>query len=192
MCDALQKKAISIDYCRLGAADTDVDSQSFSVVERLMVQQRETYLTEKGLKKLKAELSTLINSSRPEVVARIQRAKEIGGTIDNAEYDEAKNEQAFAEGRIRTLEYMISSVVVIPNKQASFGVVAVGSRVSVLDESGGEQSYAIVGKVEADPRAGLISNESPIGRALLGRQLNDEVEVLTPRGVIKLKILAVG
>ena len=157
-----------------------------------MVQQRETYLTEKGLKKLKAELSTLINSSRPESVERIQRAKEIGGTVDNAEYDEAKNEQAFVEGRIRTLEYMISSVVVIPNKQTSLGVVAVGSRVSVLDESGGEQSYAIVGRVEADPHAGLISNESPIGSALLGRQLNDEVEVMTPRGVIKLKILAVG
>ena len=169
----------------------DVDSQSFSVVERLMVQQRETYITEKGLQKLKSELLDLCNSSRQEIADRIQRAKEIGGTVDNAEYDDAKNEQAFVEGRIRTVEHMVSSVVVIPTEQISNGVVAVGSRVSVLDEFGRKQNYAIVGRAEADPRTGLISNESPIGSALLGRHPNDEVKVKTPRGVIMLKILAV-
>jgi transcription elongation factor GreA len=169
----------------------DVDSQSFSVVERFMAQQRETYLTEKGPKKLKAELLDLCNISRQEAADCIQSAKEIGGTVDNAEYDEAKNEQTFVEGRIRTAEHMISSVVVIPNGQASHSVVAVGSRVSVSDESGRKQNYELVGRAEVDPRTEFISNESPIGSALLGRHLNDEVKVKAPRGVITLKILAV-
>ncbi len=156
-----------------------------------MVQQRDTYLTEEGRGKLEAELEALRTVQRQEVAERIQRAKEIGGTVDNAEYDEAKNEQAFVEGRIRTLEQMINSAVVIPSEHAPSDVAAVGSRVSVVDGDGRKQSYVIVGSAEADPQAGRISNESPVGSALLGRHPGDEVEAKTPRGVIKLKIVAV-
>ena len=153
--------------------------------------QREAYLTKEGLEKLQAELEHLRTAARHEVAERIQKAKEIGGTVDNAEYDEAKNEQAFVEGRILTLEHLLNNAVVISSEHTNGDVVKVGSLVSVATEGGQEQRYTIVGSTEADPPGGRISNESPVGKALLGRHRGDEVEAQTPSGVIKLKIVAV-
>ena len=150
--------------------------------------QRQTHITSEGLEKFQEELEHLLNARRPEVAQRIQRAKEIGGTVDNAEYDEAKNEQAFIEGRVRTLEIMINNAVLIPSHKAPKEAVEFGSNVTLHDASGKKVSYVIVGSAEADPLMGKISNESPVGRAILGRRVGDEVEVRTPSGVVNLTI----
>ncbi len=149
---------------------------------------KETYLTPEGLKKLQDELDSLLNVRRKEVAARIQEAKEIGGTVDNAEYDEAKNEQAFIEGRIPTLEGMIKNAIIIPDHKGPSETVSIGSKVTVLNDKGKKERYVLVGSTEANPLAGKISNESPIGQALLDHKVNDEVEVKTPSGVVKFKI----
>lgn len=155
--------------------------------------QREAYLTQEGLRRLEEELAHLRNIGRQEVAARIQRAKEIGGTVDNAEYDDAKNEQAFVEGRILTLETLIKNAVIIPDRgTAPAGRVGVGSRVSVANNATGKtERYTIVGSTETDPTQGRISNESPVGKALLGKAAGEEVEVRIPSGVTKLKILKI-
>ena len=153
--------------------------------------QRETYLTPEGLSKLEVELEHLRNVRRHEVAERIQKAKEIGGTVDNAEYDEAKNEQAFVEGRILTVEAMISSAIMIPDHGKGSGKVEVGSRVTVRNNKGQEEQYIIVGSTEADPAQGKISNESPVGKALLGKRKGAAVEAQIPAGIIKLKITQV-
>ena len=158
---------------------------------RMIMVQREAYLTREGLEKLQAELEHIRTVSRQAVAERIQEAKEIGGTVDNAEYDEAKNEQAFLEGRVLTLEGVINNAVVIPTEQSDGHLVKVGSVVLVATESGFKQRYTIVGSVETDPQGGRISNESPVGKALLGRNRGDEVEVQAPAGTIRLKIVAV-
>ncbi len=150
--------------------------------------QRETYLTSEGLAKLREELDHLIMVRRQEIAQRIQRANEIGGTVDNAEYDEAKNEQAFIEGRIRTLENLLQSAVLISSRDAPKESVGLGSSVTVINPTGHKERYIIVGSVEVDPLKGKISNESPVGRALLGRKVGDEIEVRTPSGVMKLTI----
>ena len=152
---------------------------------------KETYLTPEGLKKLRRELDQLLNVRRKEVASRIQEANEIGGTVDNAEYDEAKNEQAFIEGRILTLESMIKNVVVIQSPATPPEAVALGSRVTVIGNDGKKEDYLLVGSTEADPLKGKISNESPVGRALLGHKVNDDVEVSTPAGVVNLKIVEI-
>ena len=153
--------------------------------------QRETYLTPEGLAKLEAEHQHLRNVRRYEVAQRIQKAKEIGGTVDNAEYDEAKNEQAFVEGRILTLANMIKSAVVIPDRGLASDTVQVGSRVTVATKGGKEERYTIVGHAEADPSQGRISNESPVGKALLGKHPGQEVEAHIPAGTVKLRIVKV-
>ena len=158
-----------------------------------MAQRRETYLTPAGLKKYKGELDDLRNSRRQDVAERIQRAKEIGGTVDNAEYDEAKNEQAFVEGHILELEAIINNAVIIDSRKKSpKGLVVIGSVVKVAREGTKNQDYTIVGSAEADPSTGKISNESPIGQALLGRKIGDKVEVSTPSGVVKLGIVEIA
>ena len=150
--------------------------------------QKETYLTKGGLKQLEAELDNLRSLRRPEVAARIHKASETGGTVDNAEYDESKNEQAFIEGRIRDLENILSNVVVAPKRKKSGDSVEFGSSVTVATEDGGKRHYTVVGSAETAPLQGKISNESPVGRALLGRKVGDEVEVEAPSGVTKLTI----
>lgn len=150
----------------------------------------ETYLTLEGLAKLEAELEHLRNVRRPEVAARIQRAKEIGGMVDNAEYDEAKNEQSFVEGRILTLEHLLKEAVVVRSAAAG-GKVQVGSHVSVTRNGGPREEYTIVGSAEADPSQGKISNESPVGKALLGKRVGQEVVVNIPAGTIRLKIVRI-
>ena len=149
---------------------------------------KETYLTPQGLKSLQEELDHLLNVRRSEVAARIHKANETGGTVDNAEYDEAKNEQAFVEGRIRDLENILSNAVVAPDAKKRGKGVKFGSSVTVVTDDGSKRDYTVVGSAEASPLEGRISNESPVGNALLGRKVGDKVKVRTPSGVMKLTI----
>lgn len=146
------------------------------------------YLTPQGLDKLEKELEYLRVVRRQEVASRIQRANEIGGTVDNAEYDEAKNEQAFIEGRILTLENIINNAILIKDGERPTGVVKVGSKVTVHTEKGTDEVYAIVGSTEADPSHGSVSNVSPLGKALLGKRAGEVAEVRAPSGRIKFRI----
>ena len=154
--------------------------------------EKTVYLTREGLAKLEEELIHLRTVRRHEVAERIRRAKEFTNTVDNAEYDDAKNEQSFVEGRIQVLERMLANAVVIDDKAAPSGFVRIGSHVTVTDSDGVEEIYAIVGSAEADPRQGRISNESPIGRALLGKRVGETVSVLAPGGSFDLTIRAVS
>lgn len=150
-------------------------------------------LTKEGLAKLEQELEYLRNVRRPEVAARIHAAKELASTQDNAEYEDAKNEQAFVEGRILTLEKLIQNAVVIDEEQAHSAKAAqLGSHVTVVHEDGREEHYTIVGPAEADPRDGRISNESPVGRALLGKRVGERVQVNVPKGVLRLTVTAIS
>ena len=153
--------------------------------------QRETFLTSEGLANLEVELDHLRSIRRQEVAQRIQKAKELGGTVDNAEYDEAKNEQAFVEGRVLTLENMINSVVLIPDDRTPSESVELGSVVTLVDRQGKTQKYVIVGSTEADPSKGKISNESPVGSAVLGRKVGEETEVATPAGNVKFSVVKI-
>ena len=151
--------------------------------------QKPNYLTAEGQKSLDDELEQLTKVRRREVAARIQKASENGGTVDNAEYEEAKNEQAFVEGRIADLENILSNAVVASKtgRKAS-GAVEFGSKVTVIANGGSKKLYKVVGSAEAAPLEGKISVESPVGRAILGRKVGDEVEVTTPSGGMKLTI----
>ena len=153
---------------------------------------RESYLTPEGEQQLQDELGHLKSVRRPEVAARIHKASGTGGTVDNAEYDEAKNEQAFVEGRIRDVENILSTAVVTPRPDKKKGSVEFGSSVTVVTSEGVRQRYKVVGSAEAAPLDGKISNESPVGRALLGRKVGDEVEVETPSRLMKLTITKVN
>lgn len=153
--------------------------------------QKEVYLTPQGLANLEAELQTLLSVRRPEVAAKIQKAKELGGTDNNAEYEEAKNEQAFIEGRILTLEQATQRAIVIQSECQKTDAVMLGCSVKVRHQDGSQEQYTIVGKEEADPTNGRISNESPVGRALIGKKKGATVKVPVPAGQVKLKILEV-
>ena len=146
-----------------------------------------TYLTKEGLRKLEAELEHLKTVRRHEIAMRIQVSHEIGGTVDNAEYDEAKNEQSFVEGRIQTLENLLSKAVLIPEER-ELGKVSLGTTITLENEKGEEVSYTLIGSAEADPLNGRISNESPVGKGLLGHKVGDVVEVPAPGGVVRLTI----
>lgn len=150
-----------------------------------------TYLTKEGLAKLKAEYEELSTLRRQSVAERIQKAKEIGGTVDNAEYDEAKNEQAFIEGRILTLGNALANAAIIDEKAGGSDTVDIGSRVTVKNDKGKKTRYTIVGSTEADPADGKISNVSPIGKALLGKHIGDIANVTAPAGTTKLEILEI-
>ena len=139
-----------------------------------------TYLSKEGLEKLRQELEEMVNVRRSEVAARIHDAKEHGDLSENAEYEAAKNEQAFVEGRIQTLESMIKDAVLIDEKHST-DHVQIGSTV-VVQSDDGKETYTIVGSAEASPREGKISNESPVGRALLGKKKGDKVVVSVPAG----------
>src|SRR5258708_1689288 len=144
---------------------------------------RPVLLTKEGLRLLEGELEQLVQVRRGEVAERIRQARDFGDIAENAEYTEAKNEQSLVEGRIQTLEAMVRNAVVIEDEPREAGVVGVGASVTVSDEDGNE-TYAIVGAAEADPLKGRISNESPLGRALLGHRAGDEVEWTLPSGDI--------
>lgn len=140
---------------------------------------KETFLTPQGLKQFQEEMENLKGVRRIEVAGRIRRASENGGNVDNAEYDEAKSQQAFVEGRIRELETILANAVVAAHDKKG-GIVDIGSSVTVENSNGRKQSYKLVGSAEASPLEGKISNESPVGQALLGHKVGDEVEVETP------------
>lgn len=148
------------------------------------------YVTADGLEKLTAELKQLKTVKRKEITGRIQEAKELGDLSENAEYAEAKTEQAFAEGRIIELENTIKNAVIITEGEGG-GVVHVGSTVKVK-AGAGEQTYTIVGSNEADPAKQLISNESPLGEAFIGHRVGEVVPVKTPKGIVEYKVLAVS
>ncbi len=149
----------------------------------------DTFITKDGLAKLKEELTTLKNTKRSEIAERIQAAKELGDLSENAEYVEAKNEQAFVEGRIMEIESILRNATVI-KKTNSNGIVQVGSRIKIRDESE-EREYLIVGSNEADPTAGKISNESPLGQAFLGKKKGDIVDIELPKGTKRIEITAI-
>ena len=151
---------------------------------------KDVILTPDGLTKLKAELAYLQVDKRREVAARIKEAREFGDISENSEYDDAKNEQAMVEARIAQLEDQVRSATVIDSKELSTDQVKVGSTVHVKDEKTGKSvKYTLVGSAEANPAENKLSNESPVGKALLGHKRNETVEVAVPRGPKrKLKI----
>lgn len=153
---------------------------------------KETLLTPEGVAKLEHELNFLKTVRRREIAERIKQAIAFGDLSENSEYDEAKNEQAFTEGRIVTLENMLRNARIIDNEDISTDSVSIGSTVKILDiEFDETMEYTIVGSAEADPSKSKISNESPVGSALIGQQINDTVDVSVPDGVIKLRILEI-
>jgi len=144
---------------------------------------RETLITEEGLQKLKEEIEELSTEKRREVAERIKEAREFGDIAENSEYDDAKNEQAMLEQRILNLQEKLRRATVIDEKHIDTDAVAVGAVVHVKDQkSGKSQKFQIVGSAEADPTEQKLSNESPIGKALLGSKRNEVVTVETPRG----------
>ena len=153
--------------------------------------ERETILTPEGLRKLEEELEFLKSVKRKEVAERIKQSKEFGDLTENSEYEDAKNEQAFVEGRILTLEGMLRNVKVINNHDVRSDVVTIGSTVQLTDESGEDLTYTIVGSAEADPLHDRISNESPVGSAVLGKRKGQTVTVQAPAGTAKYTIRAI-
>jgi transcription elongation factor GreA len=151
---------------------------------------REVVLTPEGFEKLKGEIDHLRTEKRREVAERIKEAREFGDISENAEYDHAKNEQAMLEARISALEEKLRSATIIDKKAVEKGVVSIGSKVRVKDQKSGKSVlYHIVGSAEADPAENKLSNESPVGQALLGHKHGDVVTVPVPRGPNrKLKI----
>jgi transcription elongation factor GreA len=150
-----------------------------------------TFLTAEGLKKIEEELEYLRTVRRQEVAQRLRAAlEEEHDVLENAEYEDAKNEQAFVEGRILTLETILKSAVIIEGRGPA-DRVGIGSRVTVVEGDGEPETYHIVGSTEADPKSGRISNESPLGKSLLGYRVSDEVIVNAPDGVLRFRIIAI-
>lgn len=151
---------------------------------------KEVILTPDGLKRLEEELETLKSVKRREVAERIKVAIGYGDISENSEYEDAKNEQAFIEGRIITLEKMLRNARIINSDEIVTDVVSIGVTVSVEDmEYGDVMEYTIVGTAESDPLNNKISNESPVGRAIIGKKIGTIVDVSVPAGVIQYKIL---
>jgi transcription elongation factor GreA len=149
------------------------------------------YLTLEGKKKLEEELEYLVNVRRKEVAVEIQAAKEEGDISENSAYDEAKLTQGFVEGRIQTIEAQLRNAEIIQQNGKS-DHVGVGNQVTVAEDGMGEETYHIVGSAEADPLNGKISNESPIGKALLGAKVGDVVTAETPGGEIAFKVVKIN
>lgn len=151
---------------------------------------KQHYLTPDGLARLRAELEYLQTVKRVEVQARIHEAQSSGHLMENADYLDAKNQQGFVEGRILDLEQTLRDAVVIQDASDG-GVVRLGSTVTATTPQGDRDTYRIVGSAEANPARGSISNESPVGRAFLGRKVGDVVQVMTPGGVLRYTIDAI-
>jgi transcription elongation factor GreA len=151
---------------------------------------KEVILTREGYEKLKQEIEYLSNEKRREVADRIRIAREFGDITENAEYDDAKNEQAMLEHRIAQLEERLRSARVIEQGEVTGDVVSIGVRVKLKDMDAGETiEYHVVGSAEANPAEHKLSNESPVGKAIIGRKKGETVEVAAPRGSLKFKIL---
>ncbi|MDM5234562.1 transcription elongation factor GreA [Lysinibacillus pakistanensis] len=161
-----------------------------------MANEKQYPMTAEGKRKLEEELVKLETETRKEIVERIKIARDFGDLSENAEYDSAKEEQAFLEGRISTLKSMIRNAVIISEDETDNSVVSLGKTVTFVEIINGkpsteEESYTIVGSAEADPMEFRISNESPIAKGLLGRAKGEEVVVQTPGGEMKVKILSI-
>ena len=154
---------------------------------------KEVLVTKAGLEKLKEELKEFQDVRRKEVAARLKEAIAYGDLSENSEYEEAKNEQAFVEGRIVELEQMIANAKIITDDKRGEDTVQIGTTVTVknITEDDDPETYTIVGATEADPMAHRISNESPIGSAILGKAKNETVKVKVPAGVFEYKILKI-
>jgi len=151
---------------------------------------REIVLTPEGFQRLKEEIEYLSSVKRDEVAERIRASRDFGDISENSEYDDAKNEQAMLEARIYSLEERLRSAIVIDAESITTDVVGVGTKVTLQDMKRGDVvQYAIVGSSEADPGAHKLSNESPVGRAILGRKPGDKVTVAVPQGSKKFKVL---
>lgn len=154
---------------------------------------KEIIVTASGFSKLEEELEQLKTVKRHEVTEKIRNAVSYGDISENSEYEDAKNEQAFVEGRILTIENMLRNAKVIKDDEINTDLVSVGTTVRLKDIEFNEVvEYTIVGSAEADPGANYISNESPLGVAILGRKKNDVVDVNAPSGVVKYKILSIN
>ncbi|HBT73729.1 MAG TPA: transcription elongation factor GreA [Lysinibacillus sp.] len=161
-----------------------------------MANEKQYPMTAEGKRKLEEELVKLETETRKEIVERIKIARDFGDLSENAEYDSAKEEQAFLEGRISTLKSMIRNAVIISEDETDNSVVSLGKTVTFVEiingkPSSDEESYTIVGSAEADPMEFRISNESPIAKGLLGRAEGEEVAVQTPGGEMKVKIISI-
>lgn len=155
--------------------------------------EKQTILTPEGQRKLEEELEHLKTVKRKEIAERIKASKEFGDISENAEYEDAKNEQAFIEGRILQLDQMLRNAKVIDNQHAPADTITVGATVRIKDMGSGEEiSYTIVGSAEADPDQDKISNESPVGRALLGKRNGETVDVVVPAGKMKFRVLKIS
>ena len=154
---------------------------------------KETILTAEGLRKLKEELAQRKGEIREEIVERLKEARAQGDLSENSEYDQAKEDQGKNEGRILELEQMIKTATIIDDSASkAAGIVSLGSTVLLKDvETGDEETYTIVGTTEADPFENRISNESPVGKALIGAHTGDVVEVEMPMGIMKYKVLEI-
>jgi transcription elongation factor GreA len=155
--------------------------------------ERDVLLTQEGYEKLQEELQSLSTDKRREVADRIRVAREFGDISENSEFDDAKNEQMMLEKQIAKLEERLRSARIIDPSEADAGAVDVGLQVTVKDvDRKRDATYRIVGSAEADPSAGRLSNESPVGRALMGRKKGETIEVSVPAGVLKLKIVNIS
>ena len=150
---------------------------------------QQTYLTPEGEAKLKAELAELTGHKREELAQRLRSAIQMGDLSENADYHKAKEDQAFLEGRIQEIEAVLRTAVIVEKKHSD--TVTVGSSVTIQEENFTPETYHVVGAKEADPRNGKISNESPIGKALMDHKVGDVVETDTPDGKISFKILKI-
>lgn len=151
---------------------------------------KKMYLTQAGLDELKQELENLVKKERPEVVARLSSAREMGDLSENAEYTAARDELSFIDGRIEELELLLKQVVLIQDGKQHGQVVELGSHVTV-HVKGREENFMLVGEWEADPAEKKISHESPLGKALIGKIVGDEVHVEAPAGTVVYKVVAV-
>jgi transcription elongation factor GreA len=152
---------------------------------------QEIYLTPEGAAKLEAELEALKGPKRDEMARRLRSAIQMGDLSENADYHKAKEDQGFMEGRIQELDYILKNATIIEVSAVPTDTIQVGSRVTVQEGDYPAETYYLVGATEANPREGKISNESPIGKALIGGHAGDEVIANTPGGEIKLKILKI-
>ena len=158
-----------------------------------MAMAKQVLLTDEGLKKLETELEELKGNKRKEIADKIEVARSFGDLSENSEYDEAKNEQAIVEARIAELEATLRNVKILDEDDLTTEMIHVGSKIKVFDKEVDEEvSYQIVGSTEADPMNGRISDESPVGKALLGHKVGDVVDVEVPDGVVTFEILDIA
>jgi transcription elongation factor GreA len=150
----------------------------------------DVHITPEGLESVRKELEQLTGVRRPAIVAKIKAARELGDLSENFEYHAAKNEQGMMEARINELEAIVKNHVLIEAKKAT-GVIGMGSTVRFSEDGQDEETYRIVGPAEADPKAGRVSYESALGKAMIGHRVGDEVEIKTPNGTYSVRIVAI-